>query len=97
MAESIQVLHNIDTSKGVFYVSLNAKRMAEMTYTWAGSDKIIIDHTFVDEQLKGQKIGCLMLAEAVAFAREKQIKILPLCPFAKYAMQKNSKYQDVIF
>ncbi|MCL4162221.1 UNVERIFIED_CONTAM: hypothetical protein GTU68_004399 [Idotea baltica] len=68
-----------------------------MTYTFAGSDKIIIDHTEVDESLRGKKVGNNLVEEAVKFAREKNIKILPLCPFAKHVMEKNSDYNDILF
>nr|WP_298995342.1 GNAT family N-acetyltransferase [uncultured Polaribacter sp.] len=93
----MDILHNDDGKKGVFYVQLNGKTEAEMTYTWAGQDKIIIDHTEVNEVLKGKKVGYKLVEKAVAFARAKNIKILPLCPFAKYIMDKKEDYKDVLF
>jgi len=93
----MEVLQHQEGTKGKFYVEVDGVQQAEMTYTFAGEDKIIIDHTEVDEALKGQKVGYKLVEKAVAFAREKNIKILPLCPFAKYAMEKNGTYQDVLF
>ena len=46
-------------------------KKAEMTYTWAGKDRIIIDHTEVDDDLRGQGVGLQMVEAAVSFAREK--------------------------
>ena len=43
--------------KGLFYVEIDGKRDALMTYTWAGSDKIIIDHTEVGDSLRGKGVG----------------------------------------
>lgn len=68
-----------------------------MTYVFAGEDKIIIDHTEVDESLKGQGIGYQLIEKAVEFVKEKGIKILPLCPFAKHALEKEEKYHEIIF
>ncbi|WP_262733361.1 GNAT family N-acetyltransferase [Gaetbulibacter sp. NE] len=82
--------------KGKFYIIENNKQIAEMTYTYAGPSKIIIDHTEVDESLKGQGVGYKLVEEAVAFAREKALKILPLCPFAAAVFKKKADdYNDV--
>ena len=81
----------------MFYVEVDGARKAEITYTWAGATKIIIDHTDVDNSLRGKKVGYLLVEKAVEFARAKGIKILPLCPFAEYVMNKSVDYKDVIF
>ena len=78
--------------KGRFYIP----ELAEMTYVWAG-DKMIIDHTEVNESLKGKNVGKQLVDKAVAFAREKGIKIMPLCPFAKSVFDKTPEYADVLF
>lgn len=93
----MNILHNDDGKKGIFYVQVDGKKEAEMTYTWAGNDKFIIDHTEVQEALKGQKVGHKLVEKAVKFAREKSIKILPLCSFAKHVMDKKEDYKDVLF
>lgn len=90
------ILQEEANNKGAFYIEENNVRVAEMTYVWAGADKIIIDHTEVGESLKGKGAGKLMVAEAVAFARGKGIKILPLCPFAKSVFDKTAEYNDVL-
>jgi predicted GNAT family acetyltransferase len=68
-----------------------------MTYTYAGSDKIIIDHTEVDDSLRGKGVGYKLVEASVNFARENNISILPLCPFAKAVFNKKSEYSDVLF
>lgn len=65
---------------------ITAKRgniLAKMTYTWAGNDRIIIDHTEVDDSLRGKGVGKRLVLEAVSFAREQRISIVPRCRFAK--------------
>lgn len=86
-----------NTKKGAFFSEVNGKRVAEMEYTWAGEDKFIIDHTDVSDTLRGQGVGRHLLDAAVRFAREKQIKILPLCPFAKSVFDKDPTIHDVLF
>ncbi len=68
-----------------------------MSYTWAGDHKIIIDHTMVHRAFSGKGIGKQFVLEAVAFARENEIKIVPLCPFAAQLFEKIPEIQDVLF
>lgn len=91
----MEIQHRDDGKKGAFYIAQNEAILAEMTYVWAG-DKMIIDHTEVSDQLAGKGAGKQMVNQAVLFAREKHIKILPLCPFAKSAFDKVTDYQDVL-
>lgn len=82
--------------KGAFFIEQNHQRLAEMTYSWAGSDKLIIDHTDVSDTLRGQGVGRHLLDAAVQFARDRQIKIMPLCPFAKSVFDKDLSIRDVL-
>ncbi|NRB59024.1 MAG: N-acetyltransferase [Winogradskyella sp.] len=93
----MNIQHTEDNKNGEFYYEVDGRNLASMTYTYAGDDKIIIDHTSVDESLKGQGVGYKLVETAVNFAREKNIKIMPLCPFANAVFNKRSKYSDVRF
>lgn len=93
----MEIKHKSEGNKGRFYIEENHEIIAEMTYVWAGDTRIIIDHTEVDSSLKGQGIGKKLVAEAVQFAREKGIKIMPLCPFAQAVFDKEKEFSDVLF
>jgi hypothetical protein len=80
--------------KGKFYIELSGIQEAQMTYAYAGSDKIIIDHTEVNDKLKGQSAGYKLVEAAVVFTRKKDIKIIPLCPFAAAVFKKKHEYSD---
>jgi predicted GNAT family acetyltransferase len=83
--------------KGKFYIEIDGKQEAEMIYSYAGHEKIIIEHTEVSEKLKGQGIGYKLIEEVVAFLRENNLKVIPLCPFANAVFKKRSKdYKDVL-
>ncbi|WP_335966028.1 GNAT family N-acetyltransferase [Galbibacter sp. PAP.153] len=90
------IQHEASASKGRFYVEDNGKTLAEMTYSVAGSDKIIIDHTDVDDSLRGMGVGLKLVETSVAYARENNIKILPLCPFANAQFKKHAEFRDVL-
>lgn len=93
----MNISHKDNGKNGMFYVEENGEVLAEMTYVWSGPDKLIIDHTGVSEMLKGKGVGKMLVKRAVDMAREKHIKILPICPFAKSEFEKNVDYKDVLF
>ena len=83
-------------AKGAFFIEEDGEWLAEMTYTKAGETKIIIDHTEVDTSLKGEGIGKDLVKAGVDFARQNNLKIIPLCPFAKAEFEKHADYTDVL-
>lgn len=89
-----EVQVKINDKKGSFFIEIEGKQEAEMTFVFAGEDKIIIDHTGVNPGNEGKGLGKQLVAQAVAYAREKNIKIIPLCPFAKKVFDKTPEFQD---
>ena len=81
---------------GEFVIQENGNRVAEMSYTNAGKDKIIIAHTFVEDSFRGENIGRDLVKSGIDFARERNLKIIPLCPFAKAEFERNADYADVL-
>lgn len=92
----MEVLHKTEGSKGMFYHEKDGEVLAEMTYSMAGETRMIIDHTDVDDSLKGMGVGMQLLNKAVAFARENSLEVLPLCPFAAAMFKKKPEIQDVL-
>jgi uncharacterized protein len=83
-------------SKGAFVIKENNERLAEMTYSKAGDKLIIIDHTEVSDALRGKGAGKQLVSAAVEFARTQDLKILPLCTFAKAVFDKTPEFKDVL-
>ena len=90
----MEIEHFDDNKKGHFKAVENNTEAGIMTYVWAGDDKIIIDHTVGNPDFKG--VGIRLLNTAVAHAREKNIKIIPLCPFAKKMFDRTEDIRDVL-
>jgi predicted GNAT family acetyltransferase len=84
-------------NKGEFYYEIDGEKLGIMTYSKAGADKIIIDHTEVNESLKGKGVGYKLVEASVKYARDNNLKIMPLCPFANAVFKKRSEYKDVLF
>ena len=87
--------HEPSGHRGAFVWMQDGKRLAEMTYTVAGS-RVIIDHTTVDDSLRGQGIGAKLVRASVDWARAENAKLMPLCPYAKSVFDKTPDYSDVL-
>jgi uncharacterized protein len=90
-----QITHERSDHRGAFVMERDGKRLAEMTYTVAGS-RVIIDHTDIDDALRGTGAGRKLVDAAVQWARAEKVKIIPLCPFAKSVFDKTPAYSDVL-
>ena len=86
-----------DIRRGYFEALEGGKEAGKMTYTWAGDSKFIIDHTEVNAEFNGKGVGKKMVMAAVDYARNNNLKIIPLCPFAKSVFDKTEEIRDVLF
>lgn len=92
----LEIKHKLNEHKGEFFIGEDNHHLAEMSYSWAGDDKIIIDHTVVSDDLRGQGVGRKLLDNVIELAREKHVKIIPLCPFSKAEFAKDLSIHDVL-
>jgi len=83
-------------AKGAAIAMVDEKKAGAMTYSIAGEELIIIDHTEVAPEYNGLSLGKHMLYKIVEMARAKNIKIIPLCPFASAMFKKTEDIQDVL-
>lgn len=91
----MDIKHEETQSKGEFIITRDGETVAQLTYSKAGEDKIIIDHTEVSDAVRGEGVGKKIVVHAVEFARKNKLKVLPLCPFAKAVICRNPELQDV--
>ncbi|MFC3041271.1 GNAT family N-acetyltransferase [Virgibacillus xinjiangensis] len=87
----------INKGENKFYVGDDIRDpLAEITFIQNGGGKLVIDHTFVSGELRGQGIAGQLVGKVVELAREKDRKVLPLCPYAKSKMEKTPEFYDVL-
>jgi predicted GNAT family acetyltransferase len=91
---SIEITHKKEQKQ--FEAWEDGKMLGHMTYTWIGDDRFIIDHTVVESFAEGKGVGKSLVMAGVDYARKNNMKILPLCPFAKLIFDKNPDIHDVL-
>ncbi|MBE7173074.1 MAG: N-acetyltransferase [Williamsia sp.] len=82
--------------QGIFFVNDDSRQVAELIYTMISPDKMVIEHTEVDNSLRGKHVGNDLVTAAVHFARTNERKIIPRCPFAKLMFEKYPEWHDVL-
>ncbi|KGE17725.1 GNAT family N-acetyltransferase [Paenibacillus wynnii] len=87
----------IQSEKDRFWVAGEEKVLAEITYKHQGDSRIlVIEHTRVSEELRGQGTGEELVKAVVDKARNEGLKIVPVCSYAAHQFKKHPEYQDVL-
>ena len=63
----------------IFMNDENGKTIAEVTFPNLDDNTVIIDHTFVDDSLRGQGIAAKLMLEVVSYAKANNKKIKASC------------------
>ncbi|RLL40389.1 N-acetyltransferase [Oceanobacillus piezotolerans] len=87
----------INKAENKFYVGESVKEpLAEITFVRSGGNRIVVDHTYVSDELRGQGIAGQLVEKVVEYARSEGKKIKPLCPYAKRKLEETPEYHDVL-
>ena len=92
----MNIHHTQNETKGFYTAESNAAEAERMTYSRAGANRIIIDHTEVHPDFNGQGVGKKLVMAAVEHARSNNLRILPLCPFARSVFDRTEEIRDVL-
>lgn len=82
---------------GHFRAEDNGEEAGRMTYSDADGNKFIINHTEVRPKYAGQGVGTQMVISCVEYARANNLKVVPLCSFAKSVFIKDDSIRDVLY
>lgn len=93
----MEVKHQKEENNGRFYIEIDGEQKAEMTYIFKNEHIIDINHTEVDDSLKGEGVGYKLIDAVVAFMRENNLKAVASCPYVEHVFKKKQDdYKDVI-
>lgn len=93
----MDIQHTEKDGTGIFYVTIDGKQLAEMVYSLKEPDLMVIEHTEVDDALRGKNVGAQLVHAGAEYARQKHFTIIPLCPFANaFFKKRHEEYKDVL-
>lgn len=70
--------------------------IAEVTFPDMTKDLVNINHTFVDDSLRGQGIAGKLMEEVVKYLMAENKKAYPTCSYAVMWFEKNKQYRNLL-
>ncbi|HEX6225049.1 MAG TPA: GNAT family N-acetyltransferase [Chryseolinea sp.] len=81
--------------QGAFVIEEGDVRLAEMEVA-VNNGNLTVYHTEVADQLKGKGVASSLLTTMAAYAREKKLKVIPLCPYVLAQFKRHpDQYADI--
>lgn len=71
--------------------------IAEVTFPNVKEQVVNINHTFVDNSLRGQGVAGKLMEEVVKQLQEEDKKAVLTCPYAVKWFEKNKQYDNLIW
>jgi predicted GNAT family acetyltransferase len=69
--------------------------LATLRYFERG-DVLDLAHTAVPQEAEGQGLGGALARNALEYARDNGLKVIPSCPFVHRYLQQHKEYADVV-
>ncbi len=88
----LPVVHNEAAKR--FEITVDGK-LAYSKYLLAG-EKFIVEHTEVPEELEGKGVASRIVRAALDYARARNLRVMPLCPFTAAFIHRHQEYRDLV-
>ncbi|MFC0309364.1 GNAT family N-acetyltransferase [Gallibacterium trehalosifermentans] len=75
------IKHTDDGQCGTFFIQIENKRLAELSYEYTSPQTIDANHTFVDPSLRNQGIAQKLLQALLDFTTQRQLKLTASCSY----------------
>lgn len=90
-----EIQHEESGASGRYFLA-TAHGEAELTYSLAGKNRMIIDHTFVPPEARGGSVAQHLVERAVDDARARGLKIVPLCSYVATQFRRRKDWADLM-
>ncbi|MDX1601953.1 MAG: GNAT family N-acetyltransferase [Salinimicrobium sediminis] len=81
--------------KGMFFIEKDGDIIAELTYTRQDNNIMTLDHTETNPEYEGEGLASSLVKHSVEYAKEKDLKIDPLCRYAAAQFKRHEEYREV--
>jgi predicted GNAT family acetyltransferase len=84
-----------DNKKGMFNLYENEERIGEMVISISNAE-LTVYHTEIADHFEGKGYAKLLLDAMIAYVREHNYKVIPLCPYVFAQFKKHpDEYADI--
>ena len=80
----------------IFAVNAEGHVIAEVTFPLDSEGVASIDHTFVDDSLRGQGVADKLMEEAYAFLKNEDLKAKLVCSYAVAWYKRHPEKNDIV-
>lgn len=91
----MNIQHQTKEDKGRFIIEEDKEILGQLVYSQRHNE-MVIHHTEINRELRGQDFGNQLVEEAVAYARSNNLKVQPICAFAKAMFERREDFRDVL-
>lgn len=99
-ADAASAITHETTASGGRFVYRAQGAEAELTYATtgasAGETRVVADHTYVPDSMRGQGIAARLVDALIETARSDQWTILPRCSYVVTAFKRHPEWNDVL-
>lgn len=60
------------------------------------SDKVVFTHTEVPRELEGHGVGASLARTGLEWARARELRVVPVCPFVAAYIGRHPEYVDLV-
>lgn len=90
-------MENFIEEKNRIYMNDEKGRLiAEVTFPNIDAGTVNLNHTFVDDSLRGQGIASKLIEAAAIKLQSENKKIIPTCSYAVHWFEKNKDYSTLL-
>jgi len=84
----LAIEHHEEGDRAGWFITEKGARVAEMTYAREGN-VLVMNHTWVDDSLRGHGVARELLDEAVRYARANGLRMRAQCPYVAGQFEKD--------
>ena len=86
--DAYEVVHEPEESR----FAVHAEGLTAVLEYQRVGERVVMPHTAVPGPLEGRGIGSRLARTALEWAREENLRVVPLCPFVRAYIQRHPEY-----
>ena len=90
MAETVSIEREELNGVHEFVLRIDGERHGFLEFTRPGVGVMRIEYVEVDPSLRGTGLGLQLVEKAVAFAKEADLKVVPICSYARAVISRDA-------